>query len=47
MIEVLLGNVIAYDATYLALSEVLGATLVTRDQKLAAAPGHRARVQVI
>ena len=40
-------NLSAYDALYVALAESLGATLLTRDRKLAAAPGHRARVQVI
>lgn len=40
-------NVTAYDASYVALAEVLGATLLTRDARLAAAPGVRARVEVI
>lgn len=39
-------NVTAYDATYIALAETLGATLVTRDAALATAR-HRARVEVV
>ncbi|MEE4302164.1 MAG: type II toxin-antitoxin system VapC family toxin [Pseudomonadales bacterium] len=31
-------NLTAYDATYVALAEALGASLVTRDRRLAAAP---------
>jgi predicted nucleic acid-binding protein len=41
------GNVTAYDAAYLALAEALGAPCITRDAKLAKAPGHRARVVLI
>jgi predicted nucleic acid-binding protein len=41
------ANVTAYDAAYLALAEVLGATMLTCDARLALAPGHRARVEVI
>ena len=37
----------AYDATYVALAEGLGATLLTRDARLARAGGHRARVEVV
>jgi predicted nucleic acid-binding protein len=37
----------AYDATYVALAEGLGATLLTRDARLARATGHRARVEVV
>lgn len=37
----------AYDATYVGLAEGLGATLLTRDARLARAGGHRARVEVV
>lgn len=40
-------DVTAYDAAYLALAEVLDATLLTLDAKLASAPGHRARCEVL
>lgn len=40
-------NVTAYDALYVALAERLGATLLTRDARLAAAPGVRAAVEVV
>jgi predicted nucleic acid-binding protein len=40
-------NLTAYDAAYVALAERLGAPLVTCDAKLGAAPGHRARIEVI
>jgi len=40
-------NMTAYDAAYVALAEALEATLVTRDEKLARTPGHRARVELI
>jgi predicted nucleic acid-binding protein len=40
-------NLTAYDALYVALAEALDATLLTRDGKLALAPGHHARVEVI
>lgn len=36
----------AYDAVYVALAEALDAPLLTRDRRLAAAPGHSARVEV-
>jgi predicted nucleic acid-binding protein len=41
------ANLTAYDAMYVALAEALGAALVTRDARLAAAPGSRARVEVL
>jgi predicted nucleic acid-binding protein len=37
----------AYDATYVALAEGLGATLLTRDARMARAGGHRARIEVV
>lgn len=40
-------NLTAYDATYIALAEALDASLVTRDARLAAAPGHRAVVELV
>lgn len=39
-------NLSAYDAAYVALAEKLQATLITRDQRIAAAPGHTATVEV-
>ena len=41
------GNLTAYDAAYVALAEGLDAPLLTCDARLAAAPGHRARVEVV
>jgi predicted nucleic acid-binding protein len=41
------NNLTAYDAAYVALAEALDATLLTRDRRLAAAPGHHARVEVV
>ena len=40
------GNLIAYDAAYVALAEALDAPLVTTDGRLARSPGHRARVEL-
>lgn len=40
-------NLSAYDATFVALAEALGAPLVTCDGKLAAAPGTTANVEVL
>jgi predicted nucleic acid-binding protein len=39
-------NLTAYDAVYVALAEVLGATLLTRDARISRAPGHAVRVEV-
>ncbi|MCC5866455.1 MAG: type II toxin-antitoxin system VapC family toxin [Wenzhouxiangella sp.] len=39
-------NLTAYDATYVTLARLLGATLVTRDEKLARAPGLDVQVAV-
>ncbi|HUB28442.1 MAG TPA: type II toxin-antitoxin system VapC family toxin [Terracidiphilus sp.] len=39
-------NLSAYDAAYVALAEKLKAPLITRDQRIAAAPGHTATVEV-
>jgi predicted nucleic acid-binding protein len=39
--------VTAYDAAYLALAEALDAPLLTRDEALADASQHRARVEVL
>jgi predicted nucleic acid-binding protein len=41
------NNLTAYDAVYVALAEALDAPLVTRDQRLAAAAGHRARIELV
>jgi predicted nucleic acid-binding protein len=41
-------NLSAYDATYVALAELIGATaLLTTDARLAKAPGLRCRVEVL
>jgi len=40
-------NLTAYDAVYVALAEALGAPLLTRDQRLAAAPGHHIQVELV
>lgn len=41
------GNLSAYDAVYVALAEALDAPLLTRDRRLANAPGLGARVEVV
>jgi len=38
-------NLTAYDAAYVALAEALDAPLLTCDRRLAAAPGHHARIE--
>jgi len=40
-------NLTAYDAAYVALAEALDAPLLTRDRRLAAAPGHYAKIILI
>jgi predicted nucleic acid-binding protein len=40
-------NLTAYDALYIALAEALDAPLITRDARLATAPGHYAKVEVV
>lgn len=40
-------SISAYDAAYVALAEVLGAPLLTRDAGLARSHGHRARIELI
>ena len=40
-------NLSAYDAAYVALAEALDAPLVTRDRRLAASSGHRARIEFV
>jgi predicted nucleic acid-binding protein len=39
------GNISSYDAAYVALSEALEIPLVTSDNKLAKAPGHKATIE--
>jgi predicted nucleic acid-binding protein len=39
-------NVTAYDAVYIALAESLSVPLLTRDARLASAPGHHARIEL-
>ena len=41
------SNLTAYDAAYVALALALDAPLVTLDQRIAAAPGHDAVIDVI
>jgi len=40
-------NLTAYDAAYVALAEALERPLITCDARIAAAPGHHARVDVV
>ena len=40
-------NLTAYDAAYVALAEALRAPLLTCDSKLAAAPGTKARIELV
>jgi predicted nucleic acid-binding protein len=39
-------NLSAYDAAYVVLAEKLGARLLTRDRRLASAPGHAAFIEL-
>ncbi len=39
-------NLTVYDASYVALAEILEAPLLTRDDRIRKAPGHFARVEV-
>lgn len=41
------ANVTAYDATYVALAELLGCDLLTGDRRLADAPGLRCSVRIV
>jgi predicted nucleic acid-binding protein len=41
------ANVTSYDATYIALAEVLGCELLTGDERLAKAPGPRCAVRLL
>ena len=41
------NNLTGYDAAYIALAEALDAPLLTRDQRLARAAGHDARVELL
>jgi len=40
-------NLTAYDAVYVALAELLAATLLTRDARILRAPGHFAQIEVV
>ncbi len=40
-------NLTAYDAAYVALAEALDVPLLTRDRRLATAPGHHARIELV
>lgn len=40
-------NLTAYDAAYVALAEALDAPLLTRDRRLASAPGYHAHVELV
>jgi predicted nucleic acid-binding protein len=41
------NNFTTYDAVYVALAEVLDAPLLTHDRRLAAAAGHRVRIELV
>jgi len=40
------NNLSAYDAAYVSLAEKLGAVLISRDSRLASAPGHSAQIEL-
>jgi predicted nucleic acid-binding protein len=40
-------NLSAYDAAYVVLAEMLGAPLLTHDQRIAGSAGHRARIELV
>ena len=40
-------SITPYDAAYVALAEMIGATLVTADRRLAQAPGSRCQVEYL
>ena len=40
-------NLSVYDASYVAVAEALGATLLTADMRLANAPGSRCPIEVV
>jgi predicted nucleic acid-binding protein len=40
-------NLTVYDASYVALAEALGVTLLTGDRRLAKAPGPRCHIEVL
>lgn len=41
------NNLTAYDAAYVAVAEIMQATLVTADRRLAAAPGPRCTIEIL
>jgi len=41
------ANLTAYDASYVALAELLGVDLLTIDARLASVPGIRCHIEVI
>lgn len=41
------NNISAHDAVYVSLAEALGAPLLTRDRRLAATAGHRAKIELV
>jgi predicted nucleic acid-binding protein len=41
------NNMSAYHAVYVALAEYLGAPLLTRDRRMANAPGHHAQIELV